>query len=158
MLTQISGRCVMPGVGDPLAVGARDAGYSAGARTSFYYADEVGQKRIDSGVAYGGFLMDATKREILGLLVEDFYSPWEIALQVPVGRGVLTRTIARLLADGLAAWYARVSDSALAVAVAELPTSVPDLGDDATWVAADLDAPQLLIGITPEGEVAYYQH
>lgn len=100
--------------------------------------------------------MDATTREVLSLLVEDFYSPWEIAVQVPVGRELLTRVIERLIEEGLAMWYVRVSDSAPAVALAELPMPTPDLADDATWVAAELESQQLLIGVTPDGEAAYY--
>ncbi|MHB1597235.1 MAG: hypothetical protein ACYCO9_23115 [Streptosporangiaceae bacterium] len=100
--------------------------------------------------------MDATTREVLSLLVEDFYSPWEIAVQVPVGRETLARVIECLIEEGLAMWYVRASDSAPAIALAELPMQTPDLADEATWVAADLESRQLLIGVTPDGEAAYY--
>jgi hypothetical protein len=100
--------------------------------------------------------VSATAREILSLLTEDLYSPWEIAVQVPADRNELQRTIDQLLANGLAEWFRREDDRALAVAWPEqLPT--PNLGADDTWAAADLTEPQILLGITDEGAEVYYR-
>jgi hypothetical protein len=100
--------------------------------------------------------MDNASQEVLSLLTEDFYSPWEIAIQVPIGRDELGRVIDRLLADGLAEWFRRDSDSASAV---PWPSQLvkPDLSSEQTWEAADLADPQILLGITDKGSGVYYR-
>jgi len=100
--------------------------------------------------------MDETTREVLSLLTEDLYSPWEIALWVPVGRETLAQVIAGMIRQGLAEWFFRAHDSAPAVGWTTVGAPPPDLGDDATWTAADLASPQLLLGITDAGKTAYY--
>jgi hypothetical protein len=90
-------------------------------------------------------------------LTEDFYSPWEIAVQVPVGRKRLAPAIEYLLGEGFAEWFVRSDDSAPAVAFSEQALPVPDLADDATWTAADLASRQLLLGVTSAGKGTYYQ-
>jgi hypothetical protein len=103
-----------------------------------------------------GSEMKDEDREVLSLLTEDFYSPWEIAIQVAVGRGDLEQVIRRLLADGFAEWFRRDDDSAPAV---HWPSEVaePDLPASQTWEAAGLADPQILLGITDAGTSAYYQ-
>ncbi len=100
--------------------------------------------------------MDSTSREVLSLLTEDFYSPWEIAVQVPVARQLLASAIEDLVGQGLAEWFIRSNDSAPAVALSQLASAPPDLADDATWMAADLGSRQLLLGVTSAGKEAYY--
>jgi hypothetical protein len=95
-------------------------------------------------------------REMLSLVTEDFYSPWEIAIQVPVGRPGLERVIGSLLQAGFAEWFMRTDDSAVAVAWSKLSSPTPDLADDRTWRAADLSEQQILLGITDAGREAYY--
>ncbi|MFY9888596.1 MAG: hypothetical protein WAK71_09835 [Streptosporangiaceae bacterium] len=96
------------------------------------------------------------EREVLSLLAEDYYSPWEIAIQVPVRRQDLGRVIARLIQAGLAEWFARSEDSAPAIAWSDLSLPTPDLADDQTWEAAALRERQILVGITDAGKKAYY--
>lgn len=100
--------------------------------------------------------MDRVIREVLGLLVEDYYGPWEIAIQVPADRQVLARTLGRLIDDGLVEWYVRESDSASAVPMTQTRIHDPELADDATWEAPALTARSFLLGPTQVGEDLYF--
>ncbi|MDQ1748701.1 MAG: hypothetical protein QOD07_2964 [Frankiaceae bacterium] len=100
--------------------------------------------------------MTPVEQEVLSLLTEDYYGPWEIAVQVPVERGRIISAIENLLNGGLVEWFGRPDDSAAAVRLRQVGGIAPDLSDDAAWTAPSPNSPQLLLGITDEGKRAYF--
>jgi hypothetical protein len=110
-----------------------------------------------------GLLMESKREvpgplteEVLGLLAEDVYTPWEVAAQVPAGRPELEQAIGSLLQAGLAEWFMRTDDSAKPVAWSELRLPEPDLADGRTWALPALGERQILLGITDAGDEAYF--
>ena len=101
--------------------------------------------------------MGGVEQEILGLLTEDLYGPWELAIQVPVARPVLIDAIHRLIDQHLAEWFVRASDSASGVTVSESGDRAPQLTEESTWAAPPLESRQFLLGITEAGRSAYFR-
>jgi len=79
--------------------------------------------------------MDDVEIEVLSLVTEDYYGPWELAVQVPVGRDRLVRAIEGLMGSGLVTWFSRSSDTAEAVHVRRHTPEPPELTDDSLWRA-----------------------
>jgi len=100
--------------------------------------------------------MESTTYEVLSLLTEDLFGPWEIAIQVPVERKQLKQAIEALLRGGLAEWFTRDDDSAPAVALSQTAVGEPDLTDEQAWSPPALTSRQWLLGATPAGEEVYF--
>ena len=101
--------------------------------------------------------MTELENELLDLLTEDYYGLWEVEVQLPVGRDRVRETIASLLHQGLAEWFVREDDAAVAVALSELAEPLPNLEEPTAWAVPAKRERQYLLAATEAGEDAYFR-
>ena len=97
--------------------------------------------------------MASTRYEVLDLLVEDLYAPWEIRVQVDAPFGEIATVLQALIDAGEARWFARENDAAEAVEVES--ARGPSLGSDLTWEVPSIGQVIYLVGITESGLASY---
>jgi hypothetical protein len=97
--------------------------------------------------------MASVRYEILDLLTEDNYGPWELLIQVEHPRDVVTAELEILLRVGAVEWMSR--DGFRGETRAATPAEYPSIHAEATWVPSELEENQLLVGITEIGMNEY---
>jgi hypothetical protein len=99
--------------------------------------------------------MDNITYSILDLFFEDYYGPWELEVQL-AARSQLIPALENLIGQGLVEWYSRESDLEAPETRpwSELGVPAPRLSDPSTWEGSPPESPQILLGLTAEGEAA----
>lgn len=93
--------------------------------------------------------MPSVRYEILDLLTEDWYAPWELLVQVEKSHDEILAGLDSLLEAGAVEWFAR--DGIRAPVKIIEASKLPALSSDLTWQPMGDDERQVLVGITPSG-------
>lgn len=99
--------------------------------------------------------MEEIKYNILDLLFEDYYAPWELEVQL-AARSVLIPAIEELAGKGLVEWYFRNRDLGTSETLpwSQLAVPAPQLSEPYAWEGSPPESPQILLGLTAKGESA----
>jgi len=93
--------------------------------------------------------MSSVRYEILDLLTEDDYGPWEVLVQVEHSRAEIVGELEKLIARRAVEWALRDGYNGATRTLSE--NERPSLLSDGTWVASEFEDPQLLMRITDLG-------
>jgi hypothetical protein len=86
--------------------------------------------------------------EIVELLAEDLYAPWELRAHIPTHWHWLNGTLTELIEQGHVEWCSRDNDGILR----PLPLSErPSLASDSTWEVPQAQQHAILLGLSPTG-------